>query len=82
MTENFIPKELKTLEIDIENKIFKVNGENFGSKCQYLKIECSPPEWKFKVVITRPMVFCGSYDLKGKENRTLREVRYGEKFKK
>ena len=35
MTENFIPKELKTLEIDIENKTFKINVENFGQKCQY-----------------------------------------------
>lgn len=65
MTENFIPKELKTLEIDIENKIFKVNGENFGSKCQYLKIECSPPEWRFKVSVKKTIEFYGKYDIKG-----------------
>lgn len=65
MTENFIPKELKTLEIDIENKTFKINGENFGQKCQYLKIECLPPEWKFKVSVTKSIEFYGKYDIKG-----------------
>lgn len=65
MTEIFMPKELKTLEINIENKTFKINGENFGSKCQYLKIECSTPEWKFKVSVTKTIEFYGKYDIKG-----------------
>lgn len=37
----FVPHELKTIEIDVENKIFKVNGEDFGKNCNGFSISCS-----------------------------------------
>ena len=35
-----IPNELKTLEVDVEKKIFKVNGVPFGKKCTGFRISC------------------------------------------
>lgn len=37
----FVPHELKTIEIDIEKKIFRVNGEDFGNDCDEVSIRCS-----------------------------------------
>ena len=37
----FVPHELKTIEIDTENKIFRVNGEDFGKRCTGFSIDCS-----------------------------------------
>ena len=36
----FVPHELKTIEVDAENKIFRVNGEDFGDKCSGFTITC------------------------------------------
>lgn len=43
MAENkiFTPHELKTIEIDVEKKIFRVNGEEFGRDCDSFTISCS-----------------------------------------
>lgn len=32
-----IPQEIKTLEVDTEKKIFKLNGVDFGKGCDFLK---------------------------------------------
>lgn len=40
-TKIFVPHELKTIEIDVEKKIFRVNGENFGKNCDGFSIDCS-----------------------------------------
>lgn len=37
----FVPHELKTIEIDVEKKIFRVNGEDFGKDCTGFHIFCS-----------------------------------------
>ena len=37
----FVPHELKTIEIDVEKKIFRVNGEDFGRDCDEFTISCS-----------------------------------------
>lgn len=37
----FVPHELKTIEIDVEKKIFRVNGEDFGRRCTGFSIDCS-----------------------------------------
>lgn len=37
----FVPHELKTVEIDVERKIFRVNGEDFGKHCTGFTINCS-----------------------------------------
>ena len=34
------PIELKTIEVDVEKKIFKVNGEPFGENCTAFSIYC------------------------------------------
>lgn len=39
--EIFIPHELKTLEIDTERRIFRVNGEDFGKGCTGFQIICN-----------------------------------------
>lgn len=47
----FVPHELKTVEIDVEKKIFRVNGEDFGKDCTDFSISCeagNPDGW-FKV---------------------------------
>ncbi len=36
----FVPHELKTIEVDVEKKQFKVNGEPFGKYCSYFSISC------------------------------------------
>lgn len=36
----FVPHELKTIEVDVEKKIFRVNGEDFGKGCDYFSISC------------------------------------------
>ncbi len=37
----FIPHELKTIEVDAEKKIFRVNGEDFGENCTGFTIHCN-----------------------------------------
>lgn len=43
----FVPHELKTIEIDVEKKIFRVNGEDFGKGCTEFSIECNAGEKDF-----------------------------------
>ena len=40
MENVFIPHELKTVEIDTEKKIFRINGEDFGKGCTGFTITC------------------------------------------
>lgn len=40
MSEIFTPHALKTIEVDTEKKIFKVNGEEFGKGCTGFRITC------------------------------------------
>lgn len=41
MDQIFIPHELKTIEVDTEKKIFRVNGEEFGKGCTGFQIICN-----------------------------------------
>lgn len=36
----FIPHQLRTLEIDTEKKVFRINGEDFGKGCTGFQIIC------------------------------------------
>lgn len=36
----FIPHELKSIEVDVEKKIFRINGEDFGENCTGFSIHC------------------------------------------
>ena len=70
------PRELGTLFIDVKNKKFLINGEEFGKRCKSITIRCNPPEWEFRVIIDRPIEFRATFDSNGKEkNRTLSEIR-------
>ena len=40
MDHIFIPHELKTVEVDTEKRIFRVNGEDFGKGCTGFRIDC------------------------------------------
>lgn len=40
MSQIFTPHELKTIEVDVEKKIFRVNGEDFGKGCTGFSIGC------------------------------------------
>ena len=41
-----IPQEIKTLEVDTEKKIFKLNGINFGKGCEEFMISCTGGTFK------------------------------------
>lgn len=67
----FTPHELKTIEVDVEKKIFKVNGEDFGKNCTGFTISCEVGnynEW-FRILmrISRDMIFDSKYDFDGKK---------------
>ncbi len=40
MANLFVPHELKTIEVDTEKKIFRINGEDFGKGCTGFRITC------------------------------------------
>lgn len=40
MERIFVPHELKTIEVDTEKKVFKINGEDFGKDCAGFTITC------------------------------------------
>lgn len=40
MKKVFVPHKLKTIEVDTEKKIFKINGEEFGRDCTGFTITC------------------------------------------
>lgn len=65
----FTPHELKTIEVDVEKKIFKVNGEDFGKDCTGFSISCETgnrDEW-FRVLmeISQNLAFESKYDFDG-----------------
>lgn len=41
MSKIFTPHELKTIEVDVENNIFRINGEDFGEDCTGFAIYCN-----------------------------------------
>lgn len=65
------PRELKTVEIDVENKIFRVNGEDF-SKVTGFNLSCNPSlndcekDW-FKVILSLEsnIRYLNEYDING-----------------
>ena len=74
MEENkiFVPHELKTIEIDVEKKIFRVNGEDFAKNCDSFSFTCQTgkfDEW-FKVGMgVHTDIKYASYDFDGKKSK-------------
>lgn len=64
-TENiFTPHELKTVEIDVEKKIFKINGMDMGKGCSDLNINFNYKGSTIKVE-SRSIIEFSSYDRRG-----------------
>lgn len=71
----FVPHELKTIEIDVEKKIFRVNGEDFGKNCSEFVITCSANESNglseyLKIAMeTKSWISFANYDYYGKKTK-------------
>lgn len=74
MNKIFILHELKTIEVDTEKKIFRINGENFGDGCTGFTISCTPGEFKIRVEIDTTVEFA-NYSDKG-------ELKQQEEYKR
>ena len=72
MAENkiFTPHELKTIEVDVEKKIFNVNGEDFGKHCTGFSISGAVGdfnEWfDITMNVSSDIVFGSKYDMNGR----------------
>lgn len=53
----FVPHELKTIEVDTENKSFRINGEEFGKGCTGFTITCIPEGFEIRVEIETTVHF-------------------------
>lgn len=72
----FVPHELKKVEIDVEKRIFRINGEDFGKSCEYFTISCTAGGedrfWEIHMSVGTEMCFA-NYDPDGKKthDRTI-----------
>lgn len=58
MSRFFVPQELKTIEVDAEKKIFRINGEDFGKNCTGFSIRCNRyDDFEVRVEIDTTVVF-------------------------
>lgn len=64
MDKVFVPHELKTIEVDTEKKIFRINGEDFGENCTHFSIDCDPDGFRISARIDTTLEFA-NYDIKG-----------------
>lgn len=70
-----VPNELKTIEVDVEKKIFNVNGVPFGDKCSCFNINCKAGDgFKIEMDIDTVVNFA-SYDMAGRKTNEARYVR-------
>lgn len=67
----FTPHELKTIEVDVEKKIFKVNGEDFGKNCTGFTISCAVGDFNQQFDVTMnascDVVFGSKYNARGEK---------------
>ena len=81
MSKIFIPHELKTLSIDTENKIFLINGEEFGKNCTGFTITCrSYKDFDIRVEIdtTVKLVSIRDGEFAGETEHPVRDSWYSE----
>lgn len=64
MNKIFVPHELKTIEVDTEKKIFRINGEDFGDGCTGFIISCAPDNFRIDMQVDT-IVHFASYSNKG-----------------
>lgn len=72
MNKIFVPHSLEKIEVDVKNKVFRINGEDFGRDCTGFTITCKPAGWEIRAEINA-MVSFSTYDKEGsqKEKRTF-----------
>ena len=57
-----VPHELKTIQVDVDKKLFLINGEEFGKGCTGFTISCSTVK-NFQVRVELDTTVCfASYD--------------------
>lgn len=62
-----VPNELKTIEVDVQKKIFKVNGVPFDDRCTHFYISCEGGEgFKVKMELNTTVQFA-SYGMNGEK---------------
>lgn len=66
----FTPHELKTIEVDTEKKIFRVNGEDFGKGCNSFVISCDFTGFKVTMNIETRLSFA-SYERNGVKSQEI-----------
>lgn len=82
----FVPHELKTIEVDVEKKIFRVNGEDFADRCDEFMLRCSAnrpgglSEWISLTLETKSWISFSNYDFNG--NKTKEEHHKKRFFRK
>lgn len=64
MNKIFVPHELKTIEVDTEKKIFRINGEDFGRECTGFMIFCTPDGFRIDMEVDTTIHFA-TYSNKG-----------------
>lgn len=56
-----VPQEIKTLEVDTEKKVFKLNGVDFGNGCDYFSISCTGGEgFRIRMELSK-YIICANY---------------------
>ena len=70
MNKLFVPHELKTIEVDVEKKVFRINGEDFGKDCDGFSISCNAgnrQKWFEISVNLHADVQFANYDIHGEK---------------
>ena len=56
-----VPQEIKTLEVDAEKKVFKLNGVDFGNRCDSFSVSCKGGEgFRIKMQLSMSII-CANY---------------------
>lgn len=69
MNKIFIPHELKTIEVDTEKKIFRINGEDFGHECTGFMISCTPDDFRIDMQVDTTVHFASYFNKGGLRGR-------------
>lgn len=57
-----VPQKIKTLEVDTEKKIFRLNGIDFAEGCDYFEVSCKGGEgFRVRMELNKRIV-CANYD--------------------
>ena len=71
-----IPQEIKTLEVNTEKKIFKLNGVDFGDGCTDFSISCTGGKgFRIRMELSKRII-CANYGFDNalKEPPTVRTM--------